>query len=987
MTLFMLRFNPFTSPPSQNIYFAHGFNDNGQEPPTIKFDSAADNQTISSGSGSLVFHNIKALELSNRADLTVSINGGNMYLSSVNALSIPLNVTLTNGADLHLGADAALQTFLNPVTQHYTNVVENLFSGINSAAVVNKSQFHLEDTLTFNTTADLTIDASSGSDIYLYNDVIWDTNETRINTADSVEINQDASLTLETLDVLDIPQLTGTGSLILEGAIQQTLGAASDYDIGGLTGSPSFTGNVYFNAGDFAMYSANGSDANKVFATGSQYYGTGTLYLNGGYVDLDGSNLSNDFVVSHTYSAAEKYLFNTSSTKTNLSSLLFEESSAILLEDDSKDNFSSVLSIAADKTVSKYGDGTFQITNDLSDADGKLQITSGLLQLVGPNNAQGSEVNPFLKVLDQGLIEIKSGSALDLNGLDLAQAVWIEGTGILGSGALYNSSTTSASVINAPVLLGNVVDASTGGDGDLTIDALMCSVASACNTVSKIGDGDLTLKVEGPANSQLYNYTMIVKGGRLVLGADNSIPLTIESGASLDLAGYDLNIDVNVSGSGFNSLGAVTNSSQTLSVTQGLTLQGNASLGGSGAIQMLLTADTTAYLNGGGYVVTKVGTGEFTLATNTAPTVSAWVIDKGILTVGKNFNVPTSLTVNSGGAVNLTELIVNYDDWTFPISIAGTGVAGSGALFSTSTNSEMNYTFGTSSNPITLLADASINFAGRTTLKGKVTDNGNDFSLISSGTGDLYVDSTVDSDFSGGFTINGTKVYIKNATFGAGTITMLNDGLLDVDGTSLSNDVKISGDATLTNSGTSLDGMSAVTVSGTVVIDPGKTLTISGSGFVDGSVTEYGSLTLSGTVSGAGGVTVSGSGLRTRSLHSVVTFSGNNTYSGGTFIEHSGVKFGHDDALGTGAISFGSVNELFPHPYIDLNGYITSANFVLASKDGDRWPAAGDYSAPLINKSDTESIVSGQLTLAADSAVAGNIKFSGMVDTGDYTLS
>ncbi|MDC3364343.1 hypothetical protein OAW29_08395, partial [Planktomarina temperata] len=883
-------------------------------------------------------------------------------------------------------ADAALQNTLNPVTQHYTDVVA-LFSGIDSTDVVNESQIHLKDTLTFNTTADLTIDASSGSDIYLYNDVIWDTNETRINTADSVEINQDASLTLETLDVLDIPQLTGTGSLILEGAIQQTLGAASDYEIANGSGSPSFTGKVYFNAGDFAMYSANGSAANTAFATGSQYYGTGTLYLNGGEVDLDGSDLSNGFAVTHPYSSTDEYLINTSNTKTNLSSLSFEVSSAILL-DDVKDNFSSVLSIAADKTVSKYGNGTFQITNDLSGADGKLQITSGLLQLVGANNAQGSEVNPFLKVLDQGLIEIKSGSALDLNGLDLAQAVWIEGTGILGSGALYNSSTTSASVINAPVLLGNVVDASTGGDGDLTIDALMCSVASACNTVSKIGDGDLTLKVEGPANSQLYNYNMIVTGGRLVLGADNSIPLTIGSGASLDLAGYDLNIDdVYVSGSGFNSLGAVTNSSQTLSVTQGLTLQGNASLGGSGAIQMLLTADTTAYLNGGGYVVTKVGTGEFTLATNTAPTVSAWVIDKGILTVGKNFNVPTSLTVNSGGAVNLTELIVNYDDWTFPISIAGTGVAGSGALFSTSTNSEMNYTFGTSANPITLLADASINFAGRTTLKGKVTDNGNDFSLISSGTGDLYVDSTVDSDFSGGFTINGSKVYIKNATFGTGKITMLNDGLLDVDGTSLSNDLIISGDATLTNSGTSLDGTSKVTVSGTVVIDPEKTLTISGSGFVDGSITEYGSLTLSGTVSGAGGVTVSGSGLRTRSLHSVVTFSGNNTYSGGTFIEHSGVKFGHDDALGTGAISFGSVNELFPHPYIDLNGYNTSANFVLASKDGDRWPAAGDYSAPLINKNGTESIVSGQLTLAADSAVAGNIKFSGMVDTGDYTLS
>lgn len=128
-------------------------------------------------------------------------------------------------------------------------------------------------------------------------------------------------------------------------------------------------------------------------------------------------------------------------------------------------------------------------------------------------------------------LNIQSGGALDLNGYSLLtwKTINLIGTGISQSGALFNSSTT-ASVLSIPVVLGNAATITSSGSGGLTLSASINTMGYdliingqfattvttnevlGSGTIIKNGEGVLTLS--GVGNLVLHNFT--ISGGKVV---------------------------------------------------------------------------------------------------------------------------------------------------------------------------------------------------------------------------------------------------------------------------------------------------------------------------------------------------------------------------------------------------------------------------------------------------------------------------------------
>uniref|UniRef100_UPI0025FEA18F autotransporter-associated beta strand repeat-containing protein n=1 Tax=Limnohabitans sp. Rim8 TaxID=1100718 RepID=UPI0025FEA18F len=209
------------------------------------------------------------------------------------------------------------------------------------------------------------------------------------------------------------------------------------------------------------------------------------------------------------------------------------------------------------------------------------------------------------------------------------------------------------------------------------------------------------------------------------------------------------------------------------------------------------------------------------------------------------------------------------------------------------------------------------------------------------------------------------------------------------------------------NAGTiSFTGSSDVTLSG--VISGAGSLTMAGNGTVtlSGANTYTGGTTISaGTLQlGAGGATgsiegnvtnnatlafnrsdnltyanvISGTGSVTKMAANTLTFTGTNTYSGGTSISTGTLKTGSATALGTGAISVSNGAAL------DLNGMTMTSTGVL-TLNGTGISSGG----ALTNSSSTAGTYAGNITLGMASSVgssSGDITASGAI-SGAHALT
>ena len=233
-----------------------------------------------------------------------------------------------------------------------------------------------------------------------------------------------------------------------------------------------------------------------------------------------------------------------------------------------------------------------------------------------------------------------------------------------------NSSTTAATYQG--VITFNTAASIVGGDGLIAITGTPVTAATgitlggaAGGSISSVLAGGRTMTKTGAGTwilSGANSYTGLtsVGGGILKLGAagdGTNTPLgtaaagTVISSGALDLNGYTLSTTeaLSLNGTGISGGGALINSSGTaVNYTGAIILESAGSIGTTGDIAL------TASNIGGGYDLTKVGTGTLDMGSGTvtlgALTISAGTLTatSGIMSLSGNFSNEGTFAHNNG---------------------------------------------------------------------------------------------------------------------------------------------------------------------------------------------------------------------------------------------------------------------------------------------------------------------------------------------------
>jgi fibronectin-binding autotransporter adhesin len=521
---------------------------------------------------------------------------------------------------------------------------------------------------------------------------------------------------------------------------------------------------------------------------------------------------------------------------------------------------------------------------------GNTSVTVGTLKL-GTANPWGSG----------GSVSITgTNAALDLNGQTIVPTnpLTINGTGISNGGALFNSSLTGASYGGLLTLggassivgdTGSITLSNTGtisGAFGLTLGgtqggSLASILGTTTGTLTKAGTGTWTL---GGLNTFTGNTN--ISAGVLKLGSTtpwgSTGTVSITSGAALDLNGQTVvvgssrGLTLNGTGivTGSSNSGVLFNSSSTAASYGGLLTLGSASsiVGDTGSITLSNAGTVSGNFNltlGGAQggtlssilgigtgTLTKVDTGTWTLGgLNTFTgntTISAGTLKLGSATP---WGGTGTLSVTSGAALDLNGQTVVAGS-ARALTLNGTGVSGSGALFNSSSTAASYGGLVTLGSATTILGDTgaiSLSNTGTTSGTYALTLGGAQGGTFSSILG--MSTGTLTKTGAGTWKLTGTNTYTGATTISAGILQLSGTG-----GIASSASVTNSGtlDISFTTSGASINLLSG----GGGVTLGSKTLTLSGTSTFDG------------VISGTGGLNVAEFG--------VVTLTADQTYTGTT---------------------------------------------------------------------------------------------------------
>ncbi len=541
----------------------------------------------------------------------------------------------------------------------------------------------------------------------------------------------------------------------------------------------------------------------------------------------------------------------------------------------------------------KLGSGTLVLSGDNSNFSGAITIDAGTLR-VGSDSAFGDEWGGL-----NGLA-VNAGGTLDLNG----HSVTVSSLSGSAGGTITDNSgagTTTFTVFDNPestTFAGRIEDgASVGGhsrqialnlygyggalilsgsntySGGTTINygaTLQVDDGGRAGTAVVTDNGSLvfdvagTLVVDNEIDGSDASLTKL-GSGTLVLGGDNrnfsgaitidggtlqldsssalgsgSVGLTVNTGGTLDLDGYDTAVG-SLSGSG----GTITDNSSGTGTTTLTVNEGSGTTTFAGTIEDGSNQQVALTLDGCNSSSTLILSGDNTFSGDTT-------ISKGTLQIGDggttgalgsveaDIDSGATLEVATGGTINdIGYRVLDNGSLVFNSSngvatgtrIAGTGgltQEGSGTLTLTGPNT---YSGGTTiSNGDRLVVSEDDNYIGAIGT-GNITDNGSlvfnytmggDFSPMDednaiAGTGSVIQDGSTtvvlsgDNSYSGGTTVDGGTLQLGNGkhALGSGGVTVNTGGTLDLhdynptvgplsgDGGMIENDVG-SGAATLT---------------------------------------------------------------------------------------------------------------------------------------------------------------------------------------------
>ncbi|QQE12265.1 autotransporter-associated beta strand repeat-containing protein [Planctomycetota bacterium] len=554
---------------------------------------------------------------------------------------------------------------------------------------------------------------------------------------------------------------------------------------------------------------------------------------------------------------------------------------------------------------------------------------TGILTLTGTNTYSGGTT------LSAGGITVGSDNAIGTSSLTV-------------TGASELSAGTSNITLENTVTLNG--DLTISGDNDLTFD----NTIDGSSTLIKVGRGTLTLNGDNTYNGSTTTY-----GGTIIVGSDTAL-----SSGSLTIA------DTSELSAGIShiTLGNVItlNNDLTISGDNDLILSGVIS--GMGAL--LKTGDSTLVLNKDN---TYIGGTELTGGIIKLGSINA--LSTGTISVKAASGLSTSIsstTLYNTIALDDDLTITGDNDLTFGGVISGgsTGTLikeGVGTLTLTGQNT---YSGGTLLSGGTVIAghdsafgDGVINVVSNSSLESNSSNRtlGNDFTidlnsiLTVDGTFDLLLTGDIDGE--GGLTKEGDSTLTLSGNNTYTGATLISGGVLKVMG----NDALGNGELTVLGSAELIVADIVTELDNDIAIDSGQTFTVG----------ELGDMTLSGVISGEGGLLEIG--------NSTLTLNGANTYSGGTTLSDGGIAVGNDDALGSGTLTVSGISELSA----SINN-VTLGNTVILDDD---LIVIGDNDLTLDDVvSGTGTLIkegSGTLTLSGVNTYSGSTKMS----SGGITVS
>ena len=505
---------------------------------------------------------------------------------------------------------------------------------------------------------------------------------------------------------------------------------------------------------------------------------------------------------------------------------------------------------------------------------------------------------------------------------------------VINSGAQYgaDANDTIGSIAGAGTL--DIASGVTLIIGDDDTNTTFSGDIITSGNLTKIGSGTLTL-----SGTSTFTGSTTLRGGTIAVSSSANL------GATPGSADADNII--------FNGGTLQTTADFTLGSNKGITMTGVGTVNVNSS-----TALTYGGIITGSGALTKTGSGSLILSgANT--NAGAINVNAGTLKISNNSSLGTTdaATVISDGAnLEVTSAITSSE----AITINGTGVSNSGAIYSSHSSGTANL-----NGTITLGSDSTIKVNdGNLTFGGSITAGSNNYdltftggsgtirtssgmvlntgSLTMSASGTLFGEQT--SNYSGGTTItSGALQYGNNNAFGTGAISMTGGKFYTTDASDFTIDenMNLQGSITLGNSGDN----NRITFSGTNTLTDNTTVSIE-SDITINAITD-GSNSYNFTKSGSG----------------TLILAGNSDYNGTTSISAGTLTV-------TGTLSDDTAVSVSSGATYDVD-----SNDTIASVDG----------SGTINVASTKQLTAGN---SSDQTFSGVIEGSGsFLKTGSGTLT
>lgn len=749
-------------------------------------------------------------------------------------------------------------------------------------------------------------------------------------------INQNGDIFLQQVNLAN--QISGSGHVTMQGAGGNSLSI--------LSGVSTYTGGTLItNAGS------------RLLLTNASAAGTGTVTVdNGAFLELDFGTTGGDFtnlvtgdgsvrkVGAGTLTVSNTGNDYTGGTQIDAGVLRITDFAALgsgpivanaggaLMYDYSGsaiDLFTAPI-MTGDGQFIKAGSGMIVISN-ANTWTGGAQILGGR---VGLNNGQG---------LGTGDILVAQGAILGVGGVTLANNV-------SGAGQIVKTANNTAILTGTNTNTGGIIiedgaievasgDALGGGIVDIFGGAALLVVNTTDTTVGQQLQGAGTFVKNGAGRAELTGNNglggvVVVNGGTLAVGGTSNVGsagVQVASGATLEIARSLGNASFSNNVSGDGRLIKTGTSTVTIdgnnSYTGGTHIMGGAlrvsdisRLGSGGivvdfnaALDLSITGDATfsQALSGAG-MLRKSGAGNLLLLSNT--------LSGGLDIVEGNVTVNTIAALGVGPVVTAQGASLTLDNAAQEVSsvlISGDGQfikEGIGALIIQNANTYsggtvinagrvgLNNGQGLGTGDVLVNTGAILNIGG-VTLANNVSGAG---SLLKTASNVGILTGT--NTHSGGTFVQGGTLQVSGGqALGSGAVTLDAGTVLDVvsaTNTSLAN--LIQGDGALHKNGAGgLTVSAANTYTGGTAINGGAIIATHAQALGTGNVTVgagallgLGDVTLGNTISGAGAVVKTGSG--------VGELTGVNTYSGGTGVSSGILRVTNTSAIGTGGVSIAS---------------------------------------------------------------------------------